>query len=145
MKKLMKNSEWIKRGLVAFMGLSIMIIAIVMFALSFGSYDDGYGTDISFDMDFVILFICGIALLVYGIYTIYAYHKNLSTKLAYYGAFGIISVLIAFYPLGVFFKAISKGKPYLENQEYLYAGILGLIMIAFLIFSYISDQKRKEQ
>ena len=145
MKKLMKNSEWIKRGLITFMGASIVIISIVMFALSFSRYDDGYGTDISFDMDSVILCLCGIALLVYGISSIYAYHKNISTKIAYYGAFGTISVLLAFYPLGVFFKAISKGKPFLENQEYLYIGIIGLIMIAFLIFSYISDQKGNEE
>ncbi|MDE5714849.1 MAG: hypothetical protein K2I42_01830 [Anaeroplasmataceae bacterium] len=144
MKKLKKNSELFKRWMIVFFAIILMTVSIVMFSLSFEKYNDGYGTDLSFDMDLIVLFICGISILVYGVYSIVAYYKKLSLKTAYYGAFGTVSVLISFYPLGVFFKAMSKNKPFLENQEYLYIGILGIGILLYLVFSYIADSNKEE-
>lgn len=142
MKNLCKNSGLIKRVFVTLLGLAVSIISIVEFSLSFYKENDGWGTDISFDMDSIALLICGVALTIYGIYCIFAYYKNKETDMAYYGAFGVISVITAFYPLGVFFKAMAKNKPFLDNQDYLYIGIIGILMIAYLIFSYLSDYKK---
>ena len=139
MKQLKKNSELIKRILIILLSVVIMGSAMALFALSIETYVGGFDAD----MDSIVLFFCGVFLLIYGSYSVYAYKKNLSCQNVYYGSFGAISVLIGFYPLGVFFKAMAKHKPYLENQEYLYIGILGLVMIAYLIFSYLSDHKEK--
>ncbi|MDE6656935.1 MAG: hypothetical protein K2J85_08085 [Anaeroplasmataceae bacterium] len=141
MKQLKKNSELIKRILIILFAGVLIGISIALFALSIEVYEGGFDAD----MDTIVLFFCGVALLVYGIYSVYALKKKISDKTIYYGAFGAISVLTAFYPLGVFFKAMAKHKPFLANQEYLYIGILGVIMIAYLIFSYISDQKEDTQ
>ncbi len=143
MNKLIKNSELIKRILLASLSLLIMIIAIVMFSLSFQNENDGWGTDVSFDMDSVVIFLCGLAFLCYSIYSIYAYKKNISCRTAYYGAAITTSALLAFYPLGVFFKAMAKEKPFLENQEYLYIGILGIVLLFYLGFSYLADAHKK--
>lgn len=138
----MKNkNELIKRWLIVIFAAVFMIITAVLFGLSLEIYDDGYGTDVSFDMDMIVCFLCGIALLVYGIYSLYALKKKKSMQLAYYGAFGVIAVLTTFYPLGVFFKAMAKKKPFLENQDYLYLGILGLILLIYLIVSYLGDKQ----
>lgn len=145
MQMLKKNSSFIKRSILIAIAVLIITISIVMFSLSFEIYDDGYGTDISFDMDYIVLMCCGIALLIYGILDIISYRRQKSTKIAVYSCFGVISSLLSFYPLGVFFKAISKGKPYLENQEYLYIGIIGLLMLAYIIFSYLSTSKYEAQ
>lgn len=144
MNQLKKNSELIKRSMIALLGFLAMIISIVEFSLSFYKENDGWGTDISFNMDSVILFICGLAIFIYGAYCLYAYKKKKDTEAMYYGCFGIVAVMMAFYPCGVFFKAMAKKKPFLENQDYLYIGILGIVMIAYLIFSYISNSKNKK-
>ncbi|MCM1131501.1 MAG: hypothetical protein NC310_06700 [Roseburia sp.] len=137
MEKLKKNSELIKRCLIILLAGVLMASSIVLFSLSLEVYEGGFDAD----MDSIVLFFCGVALLVYGIYSVYALEKGLSTQAIYYGSFGAISVLIGFYPLGVFFKAMAKHKPFIENQEYLYIGILGIVMIVYLIFSYISERK----
>lgn len=139
MKQLKKNSELIKRCLIILLAVVLMASSIALFSLSLEVYEGGFDAD----MDSIVLFFCGVALLVYGIYSVYALKKGLSTQAIYYGSFGAISVLIGFYPLGVFFKAMAKHKSFIENQEYLYIGILGIIMIAYLIFSYISEHKEK--
>ncbi len=144
MKNLKKNSEIVKRWILVGLSLFILAISIAFIALSFGYADDGYGTDISFNMDYVVFLLCGIAMLCYSIYSVIGYYKNKNLKMAYYSAFGVISVLLAFYPLGVFFKAMSKHKPFLEYQEYLYIGILGIGLIAYLLFQFLSDQQTEE-
>lgn len=143
MKKLIKNSELIKRVLLVVMASMLTILSLVMLSISYESYNDGYGTDISIDMDYLVLALCGIAFLVYGVYSIIAYKKNYSTQSAYYGTLGIISVLLSFYPLGVFFKALAKEKPFLEIQEYLYIGLLGLVFLLYLLFTYLSDKNKE--
>lgn len=143
MNKLIKNSELIKRCLLVGLSLILIIISLTMFSLSFQNENDGWGTDVSFDMDSVVIFLCGLSFLCYGIYSIYAYKKKISCKTAYYGAAFVTSALLAFYPLGVFFKAMAKGKPFLENQEYLYVGILGVVLLIYLGFSYLADTYKK--
>ncbi|MDE7095439.1 MAG: hypothetical protein K2O23_03025 [Anaeroplasmataceae bacterium] len=139
MKQLKKNSELIKRILIILLSLVVMASSVTLFALSIDAYEGGFDAD----MDTIVLFFCGVFLLIYGSYSVYAYKKNLSCQNVYYGSFGAISVLMGFYPLGVFFKAMAKHKAFIDNQEYLYIGILGLVMIAYLIFSYISEHKEK--
>ncbi len=138
MNKLIKNSELIKRCLLVGLSLILIIVSLTMFSLSFQNEND-----VSFDMDSVVIFLCGLSFLCYGIYSIYAYKKKISCKTAYYGAAFVTSALLAFYPLGVFFKAMAKGKPFLENQEYLYVGILGVVLLIYLGFSYIADTYKK--
>ncbi|MDE5565829.1 MAG: hypothetical protein K2I77_02475 [Anaeroplasmataceae bacterium] len=144
MKNLCKNSGLLKRIFIVLLGLAVSIISIVEFSLSFYKENDGWGTDISFDMDSIALLICGVALTVYGIYCIYAFYKDKEIEMAYYVTFGVIAVILAFYPLGVFFKAMAKHKPFLDNQDYLYIGIVGILMIAYLIFSYLSDYRKNK-
>ena len=139
MKQLKKNSELIKRSLIILLSLVLIASSITLFALSIEVYEGGFDAD----MDYIVLLFCGIFLMIYGAYSVYGYRKNKSCQTMYYGTFGAISVLMGFYPLGVFFKAMAKHKSYLDNQGYLYIGLLGLIMIAYLIFSYLSDHKEK--
>ena len=136
------KSEIIKRWIIVILASAIIGISVSLFILSFEIYNDGYGTDISFNLDMIIFFICGVAILVYGIYSIYAYKKHLSMLFAYYASFSVITVLLTFYPLGVFFKALAKGKSFVEYQEYLYLGVFGFIILIYLIFSYLCDLRK---
>lgn len=127
-----KNNEIIKKSLIILFGIVILIFSISNFILSIKTYDGGFDAD----LDYIILSFCGLSILIYGLLNIYSLYKSLDLKIAYYSCFGVISVLISFYSLGCFFKSLAKNKPFFDNQIYLYTGILGLIMIIYLIFSY---------
>lgn len=143
MKKLAKNSALLKHCTVIALAAVLCVISIIYFAQSYYFESDEWGTSISFDEDSIVLFLCSIALLIYGIYALYAYKKNTESKAVYYSCFGVVSFLLAFYPLGKFFKALAKGGKFTDCQEYLYIGFLGLLMIAYLIFSYLSQRHEK--
>lgn len=61
------------------------------------------------------------------------------------------SALLGFYPLGVFFKTLTKAIEankdfsYKDNQFYLYLGIIGLFVFATFIIKYFLDKKLTEE
>lgn len=140
MNQIKKNSELIKRCLIIALSVVILASSLALFFLSLETYEGGFDAN----MDYIVLLFCGIALFIYGTYSVYALKKEKSLHMMYYGCFGAISVLTGFYPLGVFFKALAKNKPFIENQEYLYIGIMGLIMLSYLIFSYLGDSNKNK-
>ena len=48
------KSEIIKRWIIVILASAIIGISVSLFILSFEIYNDGYGTDISFNMDMII-------------------------------------------------------------------------------------------
>ena len=93
------------------------------------------------DEDYVVALVIGAAILAYSIVNLVA--KSSSTKKnCYYLSFGVTSALIAFYPLGIFFKSLAKEVPYLECQAYLYVGIIGLFFLGYVLMSYLSEKKK---
>ena len=141
MNKIVKNSTLLKNIMIIVLAVLLMITSLIYFIQSYSVYSDEWGTDISIDTDYLVLLICSICILIYGIYSLIAYKKNLNTKNAYYACFGVTSVLIGFYPLGIFFKSLAKEVPYLECQGYLYIGIIGIAFIMYLVFSYFENKK----
>ena len=127
------------------LGAFVVLTSLVMFILSYEIYKDEYGTDISFNSDYVVSLLIGLIILFYGI---------ISLKGGVNGAYEISGMLsgslIGFYSLGVFFKAFSKAVfikkvafDYVANQTYLYIGLLGLIILAFYAVSYFAKKETK--
>lgn len=141
MNKIIKNSALLKAIMVVAFGSILAIISIIYFAQSYSFYQDEWGTDISFDNDSIVMLLCSIAILIYGIYSVIAYKKSLSSKNVYYGSFGVVACLISFYPLGRFFRALAKGSTFVNCQDYLYISIIGIVMLFYLIFSYLNEKK----
>lgn len=141
MNKIVKNSSLLKNIMIIVIASLLCIVSLIYFIQSYSFYSDEWGTDISIDSDYLVLFLCSICILVYGIYSLVAYKKNISTKNVYFGCFGVASVLIGFYPLGIFFKSLAKEVSYKDCQGYLYIGIIGLAVIIYLVFSYIENKK----
>lgn len=140
MNNLKRNSTLLKHIMLILIGIIFTIISIIKIKESYSYYSDDWGTDISFDTDYIVLLVCSIIILIYGIYSLAAYKKNLKFKNAYYMAFGTISCLIAFYPLGIFFKSLAKDIPFNECADYLYIGIIGIVMLLYVGFSYLSNK-----
>ena len=121
------------------------IISIIAVALSFNVYKDEYGTSIEANEDYIIIALGALLLLIYGIYRFY---KKGNTNVLYGDAILIAdSSLLAFYPLGVFFKnltkAIAKGKEFsFESYSfYLFIGIVGLSLLVYGIYKFVIDKK----
>ena len=140
MNKLINNSKLIKDILLIIISSLLCVFSLVFLIQSYSFYSDEWGTDISFDEDYVVALVIGAAILAYSIVNLVA--KSSSTKKnCYYLSFGVTSALIAFYPLGIFFKSLAK-EPYLECQAYLYVGILGLFFLRYVLMSYLSEKKK---
>ena len=140
----MKNYKLLSKILFLVASGLFLIFSIILFATSFESYDDGWGIDFSFNKDYSLLMFLGIALTAYTAYNLYTFIKNKDIKDLPYYVFGTLAVVGAGYNLGVFFKAISKGKDYQSNQLYLYFGLVCLVLIIAILFKYLGKKKDQE-
>lgn len=142
MKKLISNKNKLTSLMITIVGILFAIISIIYMIQSYSYYSDEWGTDISFDEDSIVMLLISVVLIVYGLYSNYAYNKNISTINAYHLSFGTISLLLSFYPIGQFIKGLAKEKPFKEVQDYLYFGIVGLVLLTYIIISYINTRKK---
>ena len=74
--------------LVTLFGLFVFVLYLVLAIKSYSKWDDGFGTDYSMDMDLFILCICGLIILILGLYDLYLNVKvkngiELNVKKAY--------------------------------------------------------------
>ena len=121
----------------------IIIFNLVFYIQSYSFYQDEWGTDISFDSDYLVYMLCGVALLIPAVLQA---TKGYSKENYLIGGV-VVGSLLGFYPLGVFFKtlfkAIIKGKEFsfADNQAYLYIGIIGCVLLAYVIVSIIDYRK----
>ncbi len=127
-------------------GAFITIVSVVMFIQSYEKYSDEFGTDISFNNDYVILLLIGLTILIYGIITF-----KTENSLSYQISGMVISSLVSFYSLGVFFKALNKAIldkeknfDFLDNQLYLYVGIVGALILGYYTVSYFVAKKNHQ-
>ena len=102
------------------------------------SYLGGSGIDINYD--YVIAILASLVILYYAIHTLI--YETRSTFLYAAIAFGLSNAIIATYALGVFFKAMNKGKAFEAFSKYLFASI-GIIVVYSLVFiiSYVIKKK----
>jgi len=120
----------------------LILMGLIFYIQSFEVYSDEWGTDISFDTDYLVFIICGIALLIISINQITSNNKNV-----YYGGSITIGALLGFYNLGSFFKGLFKAMSknanfdFMSNQQYLYIGIIGIVIFIYFVISYIDYKK----
>ena len=138
-----------KRGLfTTLFGLFVTILYLVLSIKSYEKYDDGFGTDISMDMDLVVLFIAGLIILIVGIYDLYLSVKtkeglSLNIKMAYtYGGL-TLGAVTCLYPLGMMFKSIAKKKGQTVITNYLECAIFGGFILAGAILLFLDLRKNK--
>lgn len=123
-------------------GSFITILYVVLFILSFEYYSDEYGTDISFNEDYMTLLIVGLILLGMGIISIVLSYKNKSQYELFLYGLGVIGLIMCFCPLGEMFRAIAKDKSTSTIMEYFLWAVFGGFIIAYDVIYYI-DNKNK--
>ena len=125
----------------------IAVFSLVLFLTTFNFDKEEWGTEVGFDEKYTIVLIGALALLFYSIYK---FVKGDNAKVLYFNILMIVeSALLGFYPLGIFFKTLTKAIEankdfsYKDNQFYLYLGIIGLFVFATFIIKYFLDRKEK--
>ncbi len=140
----MKNNI-LKYILISISGLCGFIFSIIKYIQSYEYYSDEWGTDISFNNDYIIAIIIMISVLIYGIYMIYITFidkKNENCNI-YLGL--IITTLLSLYPLGVYFKALNKSETMDFYVNYLYIGLVSLFICGYYIINFINVFKEKNK
>lgn len=134
----------IKYGFLAISGLTSFIFSLILYIKSYEIWQDEYGSDISFNEDYIIAMVVSILIVVYAVYAIWAEKQNHAT-LAYEFCGICSSALISFYSLGVLFKNLNKGKDFKDYTLYFYLGIVTLFLLAYFISCLISKKDFKKK
>ena len=79
------------------------------YILSFASYNDGWGTDVSFNEDYLILCLIGFFLAILGAFLLWNHLKKKENKNVLFGGLGAISVISLIYGLFMVIKSYVKG------------------------------------
>lgn len=126
-------------------GFVSFVLSLVKYIMSFEKYSDEWGTDISFNEDYIVAIMISAIVLAFAIYCLVMVIKNKKINEST-GSFvgGAISCLIAFYPLGVLFKALNKGKPFADYLNYLFVGLFGIALLVYFVFSYLEKKKESK-
>lgn len=130
----MKKLNFAKSISLIVAGCFIVLSSLVLFIKSYSIYQDEYGTDISFNSDYVVSLLCGVVVTIYACAQLKGMQNQERT---YYLCSMVVSTLIGFYPLGVFFKAMNKHKLFADYQNYLLIGVLGVLLLIYSSVSYL--------
>lgn len=123
---------------------SVIIFSLIMLVLSCEIYSDEYGTDISFNNNFLISLLVGIILLIYFIITI----KDKNYKY-YLLAYQLSSLIVGMYSIGIFLKALNKSIinnasfDFGNNQIYFYVGVIALLLFTIKLLEYFKLKNDK--
>lgn len=129
-------------------GLATLGFSLANFIMSYEFYQDEYGTDISFNEDTVVGMIIGLIVIAFSLIALFKNDK-VQKELNITGA--LISAILCFYPLGVFFKAlfkaISNNKEFIfaDYQNYLFIGVIFLCALVFMIISLVQLYKKEKE
>ncbi len=128
-------------------GLFVFILYLILAINSYSKYSDEYGTDISFDMDLFVLCICGLIIIIVGLYDLYLNVKvndpNLKSMEAYSIGLSLLGCITFIYPLGMMFKMISKKEGFEVVSNYLECAIFGAFLLVAGILLFLDYKKKK--
>ena len=131
-----------KAILMTLFGTFVFVYYLVLSLQSFSKYDDGWGTDISMDMDLLVKMFVGLILLICGIIAIIKNRKKENTFKTYNISINLVGALMCIYPLGLMFKQINKHKSGSVIVDYLIWSIFGAFILAYGIICYIENKKK---
>lgn len=141
MNKMLKVKEILNLSVAIF----IIVWSLIMLIFSCDIYSDEYGTDISFNSDYIVIFLIGIITLGYSVFYNHLNNNNIYQICMLIGTF-----IVSSYSLGVFLKALNKALikkvsfDFINNQMYLYIGVTCLLMFLYYLVDYLIIKKGNE-
>ncbi len=121
---------------------SFLTIFFLILYLTTVDYNKEWG-EFSANETYVINLVIGITILITGIYSIYKTKNNQSTYNTYLFGFGVVSLILAFIPLGNMFEQIANKESIYLILENLIMSIVGFFVLIYIVISYLDNKKRK--
>lgn len=122
------------------LGVILIIFNLVMYINSYSFYQDEYGTDISFNSDYLVALIISVIFLIYNVFGF----LNKNNLKEYFIILGVISSLfVCLYSNGCLLKALNKSESYIDYQNYLYIGVLSLGFFLYFLLYYFENKRSK--
>ena len=112
------------------------------YILSFSSYSDEYGTDISFNEDYLILALIGFFLLVMGAFLLHAHLKKKDGKKILLGGTFCISLISSVYALFMVIKSYVKS---LSSTPFYWAWLFVSLFLALFSFCLWNSKGNNER
>ena len=146
------NKKLVSNILIIVTAALALVFALVLYIGSFEVYSDEWGTDISFNKDYLVSTLVCLLLVAYSIANFVNFKKNRYNRALAPLTVGVSLTVLSFYSLGAFlkplFKGISKGSDLGEifkaNQTYLYFGIIGVLVLAIVVINNIDLIKKNK-
>lgn len=121
------------------LAIGLFVYSLIMYIKSYSFYQDEYGTDISFNSDYLVLLIVAI---VWVYYFIYSFVKG-KDQFRFNLLGGLSTFTLSFYALGVALKAINKQEELNAYLNYLVFGGISLFLLVYFILSYLENKRSK--
>ncbi len=123
----------------------LLIFSLVLYALSFEVYNDGFGIDFSTNEDLLVGLLVSIIIFIYSLIKLISKKEEIYIINSKNISITISSFIISFYSFGKFFKYLAKKGSnfiYVDYQVYLYLGFICLALAIYTIFKYLNDNKK---
>ena len=145
----------IKSLIVLAVGIASFILCLIQCIHSFSKEFDGWGTDISIDENYLVALVASLILIVFGIFLLVMVKKKKDYTIGIYTFPIIITILISFYSLGVFFKGVNKqllkdvdfSTAFANNVSYLCLGLAVIVVLSYFIldlFIYLEKKNKNK-
>ena len=129
----------IKRISLLLSGLMIFSFSLIKYILSFEFYQDEWGTDISFNSDYLIALIIGILVITLSLYYLIKKDNKINHLISF-----LLTTILSFYSLGVLFKALNKGENFSDYQTYFYIGLVSFMLFIYFAISLYEKYKTEK-
>lgn len=145
----MKNKSLFIKDLFLVITTSLCVLfSLILYISSYSYYDDGFGYDNSFDKDNLILLVISLIIFAYSLYLLVINLKQIKpNKNIYYGTAFSVGLINFCYPLGIFFKKLTKAISndyefdYEAYSPYLYVSIIFLAFTLYIVFAYLNNKQ----
>ncbi len=114
----------------------VFITSLALYAQSIEGYEGG------FDANFDYVIVMAISLIWVGFGVFLVVKPNEDTFNAKLLSVVVTGAIFGFYSLGLFFKGLAKHKEFSGIQIYLYAGLVGVAILAYSIVLYFENKKK---
>ena len=126
-------------------GAIFFVMFLVLAIMSIPNYNDGYGTDLGLNSDYVTVAIMAVIFLMVGIYNVLSINRRVNLAGVNVLSSLAIAIISCAYSYGRFFRLVFKQKTFDEQFPYFVWGLLSLGFVIYFIFRYIDLKKETEE
>ncbi len=120
------------------LGTGVFSCFLSFYILSFSAYSDEYGTDVSFNEDYLIMALVGLFLIAIGLLLLRAHLKKKDDDRILFGGLFSLGTISSIYALFMVIKSYVKG---LSSLPFYWGWLFVSLLIGFVSFVFLGKRK----